>query len=46
MREICMSGSTSGDWKRSHGEEPAVNRSGEAVDVENLPQQKVRHDKP
>ena len=21
MREICMSGSTSGDWKRSHGEE-------------------------
>ena len=21
MRAICMSGSTSGDWKRSHGEE-------------------------
>ena len=21
MRETCMSGSTSGDWKRSHGEE-------------------------
>ena len=21
MREICMSGSTSSDWKRSHGEE-------------------------
>ena len=36
------------DPEQAEGREslPAVNRSGKVVDVELLPQQKVRHDKP